>query len=88
VVGEPYKKVFLLAYTNPNFHIHATLASASPHDETREEKDSETALIVATELFLAVLRSQNAFFSLKLDDEIEAGTNDLRDAQAKALASS
>lgn len=34
--------------------------SASQPDEDREEKDAETALIVATELFLAVIRSQNA----------------------------
>jgi hypothetical protein len=62
-VGEPFKKVFLLAYTSANFKIHATLASAIHHDENREEKDAETALIVATELFLCVIRSQNALFS-------------------------
>ncbi len=84
-VGEPYQNVFVLAYTNPNFKIHATLASASPHDEGEEEKEAETALIVATELFLAVIRAQNALFSLKLDAEIHACTNDLRDAQAQAL---
>jgi hypothetical protein len=84
-VGEPYTNVFSLAYTNPNFQIHATLASASQHDEDREEKDSEAALMVATELFLAVIRSQNGFFSLNLDVEIEACTNDLRDAQARAV---
>jgi hypothetical protein len=84
-VGEPYQKVFVLAYTNSNFKIHATLASASPHDEGREEKDSETALIVATELLLAVMRSQNALFSLGLDADIEACTNDLRDAIAREL---
>jgi len=85
-VGEPYKKVFLLAYTNPNFLIHATLASASQHDENREEKDAETALIVATELILAAIRSQNSLFSLKLDAEIDACTNDLRKTQARALS--
>jgi hypothetical protein len=85
-VGEPYKKIFLLAYTNPNFKIQATLASASQHDENREEKDAEAALLVATELCLALIRSQNALFSLKLDADIEACTNDLRDAQARALS--
>jgi hypothetical protein len=85
-VGEPYRKVFLLAYTNPNFKIHATLASASQHDDNREEKDAETAVIVATELCLAVIRSQNVLFSLKLDADIEACTNDLRDAQARAIS--
>src|SRR4029077_10543617 len=85
-VGEPYQKVFVLAYTNPNFQIHATLASASPHDEGREEKDAKTALIVATELLLAVIRSHNALFSLGLDADIEACTNDLRDAQAGDLS--
>jgi hypothetical protein len=84
-VGEPYQQVFLLAYTNPNFKIHATLASASPTDEGREDKDAETALLVGTELLLAVMKSQNALFSLKLDAEIEACTNELRDAQARAL---
>jgi hypothetical protein len=85
-VGEPFKKVFLLAYTSPNFKIHATLASASHHDEDREEKDAETALIVATELFLCVIRSQNALFSLKLEADIEACNNELRDAQVRALS--
>jgi hypothetical protein len=47
----------------------------------------ESALIVATELLLAVIRSQNAPFSLKLDADIEACTNDLRDAQARDLSS-
>lgn len=85
-VGEPYTKVFLLAYTNPNFKIHATLASASQPDEDREEKDSESAFIVATELLLAVIRAQNALFSLKLDADIDACTQSLRDAQARALS--
>lgn len=85
-VGEPYTKVFLLAYTNPNFKIHATLASANQPDEDREGKDAESALIVATELFLAVIRSQNALFSLNLDADIEACTLDLREAQAGALS--
>jgi hypothetical protein len=68
-VGEPYQKVFVLAYTSPNFQIHATLASASLHNEDREEKEAKTALIVATELLLAVIGSQNTLFSLKLDVE-------------------
>ena len=86
-VGEPYTKVFLLAYTNPNFKIHATLASASQPDEDREAKDSESAFIVATELLLAVITAQNALFSLKLDANIDACTQLLRDAQARALHS-
>jgi hypothetical protein len=85
-VGEPYESVFVLAYTNPNFQIHATLASASPHDEDREEKDAKTALLVATELFLAAIRSQNTLFSLGLDPDIEARINELRDAQARELS--
>src|SRR6202041_3382795 len=36
-VGEPYTKVLLLAYNNPNLTIHATLASARHRDEEREE---------------------------------------------------
>lgn len=85
-VGEPYLSVFVLAYTNPNFQIHATLASASPHDEDREEKDAKTALLVATELLLAVIRTQNTLFSLGLDADIQVCTNDLRDAQARDLS--
>ncbi|HEY4904039.1 MAG TPA: DUF5677 domain-containing protein [Candidatus Sulfotelmatobacter sp.] len=85
-VGGIYGKVFLLAYTNPNFRIHATLASANQHDEEREQKDADTAMMVATELFLAVMRAQNSLFSLKLDADIDACTNDLRDAQAQALS--
>ena len=68
-----------------NFLIHATLASASPHDEGRDEKHSKTALMVATELLLAVMRSQNSLFSLGLDADIDACTNDLRDAMARDL---
>jgi len=85
-VGEPYQTVFVIAYTSANFQIHATLASAALHDESREDKDAKTALIVATELLLAVIRSQNALFSLNLDADIEACTNDLRDAQARDLS--
>lgn len=84
-VGEPYKKVFLLAYTNPNFKIHATLASAAQHDEEREEQDAEASLMVAIELILAVMRSQSALFSLQLDADIDARTSELRQAQARAL---
>jgi hypothetical protein len=84
-VGDPYRKVFPLAYTNPNFKIHATLASAAEHDDDREVHDAETALMVATELFLAVMRSQNALFSLNLDADIDACTSELREAQARAL---
>lgn len=84
-VGEPYKRLFVLAYTNPNFQIHATLASASPHDETREEHDAKTALMVATELLLAVMGSQDALFSLNLRADLQARTNDLRDAMGREL---
>lgn len=85
-VGEPYTKVLLLAYNNPNLAIHATLASTTHRDEEREEKDAESAVIVATEMILAVIRAQNALFSLKLDADIDACTQDLRDAQAHALS--
>ena len=85
-VGEPYKRLFVLAYTNPNFQIHATLASASPHDEDREENDAKTALMVATELLLAVIGSQNALFSLNLQADLEACTKDLRDAMGRDLS--
>jgi hypothetical protein len=87
-VGEPYKRVFVLAYTNPNFQIHATLASANPHDENREEHDAKTALMVAIELLLAVIRSQNGLFSLSLEADLEACTNDLREAMKTELSAS
>jgi hypothetical protein len=32
-VGEPFNRLFLLANNNPNFLIHATLASTQPHDD-------------------------------------------------------
>jgi hypothetical protein len=87
-VGEPYKRLFVLAYTSPNFQIHATLASASKHGEDREEHDAKSALMVATDLFLSVIASQNALFSLNLKDDLEACTNDLRDAMGRDLSPS
>lgn len=84
-VGEPFNKLFLLANNNPNFLIHATLASATPHDELREQADAKLAIIIATDLLLAVIRSQSTLFSLGLDPDIERCGQDLINAQAEDL---
>jgi hypothetical protein len=77
-VGEPYNGLFLIAYTIPNFHIHATLASASGlrKDEASRVKEQhdegKLSLFAACHLFLLVVRSQSQIFSMNLDPEIEA----------------
>ena len=71
-VGEPFTKLFLIGYTIPTLHIHATLASAyqdeSRHEtpEKRQVHDAEVALMCAMMFFLAVIRSQNELFRLGL----------------------
>lgn len=80
-VGVPFDRgVFLLAYTVPTLNIHATLAST--YDGARAEselsKDGDVTLILATEMFLQVLRSQNTLFSLGLDAEFDSFTEKFR----------
>jgi Family of unknown function (DUF5677) len=76
--GEPYSKYYLGAYVIPNLQIHATLASTMsqrPNDEQlaeRNRKEGRFALLTATFVFLLVIRSQDALFSLNLGGEIEA----------------
>jgi hypothetical protein len=79
--GAPFDRgVFLLGYTVPTLNIHATLAST--YDGTRTEselsKDGDVTLILATEIFLQVLRSQNILFSLGLDAEFNSFTENFR----------
>jgi len=81
-IGEPYKSLLLVCYTIPNLQIHATLASAFSREavETPEERnihDSEISLICATLVFIAVLQSQSELFSLKLDEYIKAGWDEV-----------
>jgi Family of unknown function (DUF5677) len=84
-VGGLYNQVFVLANNSPNFIIHATLASASPWDERREEADAKTALMIATALFIAVVEAQNQLFDLKLDNDLELCKADHLSAQEQEL---
>jgi hypothetical protein len=85
-VGEPYNKLFLLANNSPNFLIHATLASAQPWDDAREESSAQSAVIISTDLFISVLKSQNILLGLKLDADIDVCGNDLLAAQAREVS--
>jgi hypothetical protein len=82
-VGGPYTQVFLLANNSPNFLIHATLASATPRNDAGEESDAKTALMIATDLFIAVMQGQSTLFNLNLDNDLNACGKDLVDAQAQ-----
>ena len=84
VVGDPLKRYYLGAYTIPNFHIHATLASVydgQPEDERtrRRQSESDFAVANASGLFLEVMKSQNTLFTRNLDEEISACDDDLMD---------
>jgi uncharacterized protein DUF5677 len=88
-VGNPYDKYYLGAYINPNFPIHATLASVFHGDPeqvrmNRSEKDAEVALLLASCLFVLVIRSQNTLFTLNLDTEIDACEGDMGNVWAVA----
>ena len=74
-VGE-YGKYYRGSYTIPNFHVHATLASAfdGTSEEVRSKRNLEYAdfaLLNATIVFLLVIREQNKIFGLNLDAEID-----------------
>ena len=72
-VGEPYRKHFLLGYTIPTMLIHATLASAFNGMEQGESPEhDDITLMVATDIFVKVLRSQNALFSIRLEATLES----------------
>jgi len=86
-VGEPYSTLFLLGYTIPTTNIHATLASAFDGTERGEPSEHDNiTLIVATEIFLQVLRSQNALFSLGLDAKLESCAQKFCDIWPKFLS--
>lgn len=87
-VGDPYDKLYVLAYTGPNFLIHATLSSASFRDAAEDWKDAETALIVSSALLISVIKSHSTLFGLRLDEDREACENDLREWQARSLTRS
>ena len=84
-VGDPYNKLFLICNNGPNFLIHATLASTSQRDDAREEADAQAAVIVATELFLLVLKSQDTLFGLNLDVDIDRCITELRALQEREV---
>jgi len=78
-VGAPYDMYYLLAYTNANLEIHATLASALREDSkdqaarrARRRSQADIAFFCAGLLLVEVVRSQNTLFALNLDDEIQA----------------
>jgi hypothetical protein len=82
-VGEPYKMFYVGSYTIPNFHVHATLASAfdGTPEEVREERNSKNAdfaLLNATGCLLFAMREQNKLFDLKLDEELDTCEKDVR----------
>ena len=78
-VGPPYDLYYLLAYTNANLELHATLASALREDNKnadarRQQRraKADTTLFCAAMLLVEVVRSENTLFVLNLDDEIQA----------------
>ncbi len=81
-VGDPFDKCYLIAYTIPNFDIHATLASAfGGPDKTIEReggtRDAEVFLFTATHLLILTMRSQDELFSLNLALEIDTSERNL-----------
>lgn len=85
-VGKAYEMLLVLAYTSPNFLIHATVTSAEPRDEKREQWDAEVAVTTATGLLLGMMRYQDELFSLDLDADIETCEKDLSDWQEHQLS--
>jgi len=83
-LGDPYDKYYLSSYTIPNFHVHATLASAldGTPKEIRAERNiqnADFALFNATACLLFVMREQNNLFHLGLEAEIEGCERDVID---------
>lgn len=78
-VGEPFSRLFLLGYTIPTLSIHATLASTFDGTEEGDpSRKNHVTLIVATDIFVQVLRSQNTLFSLGIDAELESCMEEFR----------
>ena len=84
-LGQPYLSLYMAAYTLPNFHVHATLASAFSNEanigtpEERNIQEAEASLIYATLILVLVVQSQNKIFSLGLDDETKACWDEVTD---------
>lgn len=78
LVGEPFTKLYLMSYSMPTLHIHATLASAYQDESTHETQDernlheAESSLMCATMIFIAVIRSQDRLFAIGLERELDA----------------
>jgi hypothetical protein len=82
-LGEPYTQFYLGAYAIPNMHVHVSLTSAMhEYDKTPDERkeqrrgDSDFAMLTAHAVMLLVIRSQNSFFSLGLELDIDACEKD------------
>ena len=78
-LGPPYDIYYLLAYTNANLEIHATLASALREDNkdtnarrTRRRAKADTVIFHAAMLLVEVIRSENTLFALGLNDDLQA----------------
>lgn len=74
-VGEPYDQIYLFSYLIPNLHVHATLASIVRESDAEVESEKLdqnmwVTLLNATAILIAVIRSQNEFFKLGLEEEI------------------
>lgn len=83
-VGNPYDVYYLGAYTIPNLHVHATLASVfhEPDPDAklkRSQEDAEFALMNATAMLILAIKSQNILFGVALDDEIGTCEEDFAD---------
>lgn len=91
-LGDPYAQLYLIAYTIPNFHIHATLASVSRLEKDEESRakqrrqEGRTALLTACHLFLLVLQSQDLVFSLGLAKEIDTCESKLAECWTAAFS--
>lgn len=84
-VGEPYDRFYLGAYTLPNFHVHATLASILPNRPSPEElaernrREGDFSVLTAFGIMTLVANSQNSLFTLGLAGEIAGSDADLAD---------
>jgi hypothetical protein len=79
-LGSPYDALFLVAYTNANFSIHATLASALQNENeaaaaTTRQKDSKLMLIIAMQLMVQVLELQHRVFGLDIVGDLAQCTS-------------
>jgi hypothetical protein len=84
-VGEPYDRFYLGAYTLPNFHVHATLASILPNRPSPEQlaernrREGYFSVLTAFGIMTLVANSQNSLFALGLAGDVAASDVDLAD---------